>query len=375
MQKTVIAAAIAAILGGLLAGCAGGEAARKAEYQRAATLPPLEVPPDLTTPETRAGMALPELPQAQPQTASAQAAAEVAGGGLRVLPQAKNIRVLRDGQMRWLLVQSAPEDLWARLRNFWQQQGLELKRDDPALGIMETQWAENRADIPQGFVRGLLSKVMPNIYSAATRDKFRLRMERGSDSGATEIVLSHYGVEEILRAEGSEAYDTVWQTRPSDPELVAEMLNRLVIFLGVPEEQAKPLVAEAKPVQPQARARLAQDAEGYPLVQVEEGFARAWRRVGIALDRIGVVVEDRDRSAGLYYVRVVDMIDDAGKSKKGFFSGLFSKEEDKLAGKKAQILLKAEGEVTRVWVRDAQGVRDPSPAGRELLIRLESELR
>ncbi len=368
MRKGIASAAIAATICLLLFGCAS-EQSRKAEYKRAVTLPSLEVPPDLTAPELQGNM---DLPQSY--------SAHVAQGGdtaaVRVLPQQDNIRVLRDGSMRWLQVDAAPEQLWARLREFWQQQGLEVRRDEPQLGIMETQWAENKADVPGDWIQSMVSRVFKNAYTAPTRDKFRLRVERGSTTGSTEIYLTHYGVEEVQRGQNVESYDTIWQNRPSDPELVSEMFNRLMVFLGTPQAQAETQLAAAVVAAPAARARLEADSSGADSLVVSEAFPRAWRRVGIALDRLGLVVEDRDRSAGLYYIRSVDQIADAGKSKKGFFSGLFSgSDEAEAKAAPARILLQDGGETTRITVQDESGQRDMTPAASKILQQLETELR
>ncbi|PKM44285.1 MAG: hypothetical protein CVV05_11080 [Gammaproteobacteria bacterium HGW-Gammaproteobacteria-1] len=363
VRKGIATAAVAATVCVLLFGCAS-EQSRKAEYKRAVTLPPLEVPPDLTAPELQGTMDMP-----QGNTASATQGGTVTGGGIQVLPQQANVRVLRDGNMHWLQVDAAPEQLWVKLRNFWQQQGLEVKRDEPRLGFMETQWAENKADVPGDWIQGVISNLFQNAYSAPTRDKFRLRVERGSTPNTSEIFITHYGLEEVLRSSNAESYDTMWQTRPSDPELAGEMLNRLMVFFGVLQATADTQLAADAPA---ARARL---EEGNIALVVNEAFPRAWRRVGIALDRLGLVVEDRDRSAGIYYIRPVDQGED-GKAKKGFFSSMFSgKEEEAAQAAPARIQLQDGGETTRVTVQDAEGKLDVSAAAAKILQQLETELR
>lgn len=362
MHKGLVTAAVVATVCLLLSGCAS-ESARKAEYKRAVTLPPLDVPPELTAPELQGEMEL-------PQSYSAHVAQGGDKGEVRVLPPQQNLRVLRDGSMRWLQVDAAPEQLWAKLREFWLQQGLEVRVDEPQLGLMETQWAENRADVPGDWVQNIVSSLFKSAYSAPTRDKFRMRLERGASANSTEIYITHYGLEEVQRGQNVESYDTIWQTRPADPELVAEMLNRMMVYFGTPQAQAEAQLAAA-PAAAEVRARL----DGAALV-VNEAFPRAWRRVGIALDRLGLVVEDRDRSAGLYFIRPVDQIEDAGKSQKGFFSGLFSgKDEASAQGAPARILLQDTGETTRVTVQDKDGKLEASPAAVKILQQMESELR
>jgi outer membrane protein assembly factor BamC len=190
--------------------------------------------------------------------------------------------------------------------------------DQPNLGIMETDWAENRAKLPQDFIRNSLGKVLDSLYSTSERDRFRTRLER-SASGGTEIYVSHRGMVEVYNSQQKD--QTVWQPRPSDPELEAEFLRRLMIKLGVPQEQSKALVASgaAKPT-----SRVA-TVGATPVVQIDEGFDRAWRRVGLALDRTGFTVEDRDRAQGMYFVRYVEP--SAEKNDAGFLGKLFGRSE------------------------------------------------
>jgi outer membrane protein assembly factor BamC len=170
-----------------------------------------------------------------------------------------------------------------------------IKLELPDAGVMETDWAENRAKIEQDFIRNLLGKVIDSVYSTAERDKFRTRLEPGSTPGTTDIFISHRGMYEIYVTEGKD--QTKWQPRPADPELEAEMLRRLMIRLGSDEKRATEAVqaAQEKPVE---RATADARCRRGGTLEVEESFDRAWRRVGLALDRVGFTVEDRDRSQG-----------------------------------------------------------------------------
>jgi len=309
----------ALLVAATVTGCATDSANSIADYRRATTLPPLELPPDLT----QAAATPLALPVTEPTTLMQREpadGAQVATAGSSVLPQFANARLLGDGHNRWLLIDAPVEQVWPVARSFWEQNGFELKRNDPAIGLLETQWTENRADIPQGPIRRFIGKVLDALYSAPTRDKFRLRVERGSDPETTELYLSHYGVEEMYDESGASDRG-YWRSRPADPELVAEMQRRLLIHFGVPEQRSRTLLANSE--QQPLRAQYATTAAGAPEVVVSEPFARTWRRTGVALERLGLVVEDRDRSAGLYHLRGFDAVTDANGGKGGgFFSWL-----------------------------------------------------
>lgn len=344
-----------------LAACSGGSSNNRIDYKQAKTLPPLEVPPELSEPVDTGVDSVPEL--------AATAAGTGTQGTTRVLPQAENIRIARDGSRRWLMIDAEAATLWPKLRQFWSSLGMEVKVDEPLVGIMETQWAENRAETPQGFFARMVKKVFRNAYSAGTLDKFRIRLEP-LDDGRTELFLTHYGLREVVpEKQSGEVMETAWEVRPSDPELANELLNRLVLYLGGSKETAEAVLADPDG-QPASKTRLAGDS-----LIVDEGFSRAWRLTGLALDRAGLVVEDRNRSAGIYYVSRVDLLADAGLEKKeGWFSSLFSSSDKEATdGNKEQIQIRLAGDdaSTRITVRDGEGGVVPERVAQAVLKRLQ----
>ena len=248
------------------------------------------------------------------------------------------------------------------------QQGFLIKMEDPRLGILETGWTENRADIPSGMIRNALGKVMDFVYSAATRDQYRVRLEHGATPGTTELYLTQRGMEEVVTGTADDR-STVWKPRAPDPELEAEMLKRLVVFLGVDEQKAKTLMA-AKP-EAQSRAQLVSDSNGVMLIDKED-FSRAWRRTGVALDRVGFAVEDRNRADGVYFVRYNDPL---GDDEKGLLSKLAFWSSDEEKAKQYRIVLLAQGPETQIIVNNAEGKRENSATAKRILTLLEEQLR
>ena len=338
----------------------------------------LEVPPDLTQVRTEGRYSVGDNPTgtATASTYNAQRPTSTTNATTptKVAPDVSlsaEVRVVRDGNQRWLMVKQTPEQLWPRIKEFWQESGFLLAIETPEAGVMETDWAENRAKIPQDFIRNTIGKVFDSLYSTGERDKFRTRLERTADGG-TEIYISHRGAQEVLT--GQQKDRAMWTGRPADPELEAEFLGRLMARLGSDVKIAKAAVAEAEAA-PQ-RARLAKDALGNH-VMVEESFDRAWRRVGLALDRVGFTVEDRDRARGLYFVRYVDQKTDAEKkaSEPGFFARLFSSKDDKKQAQRYRILVNTSGEATRVSVQSEQGEAEAGSIGDRILALLSDQLK
>ncbi len=291
---------------------------KKMDYKSAGKLPPLEVPPDLTAPSTDERFIVPDINPSGSATYSAynkERTGKPGAGSTSLLPAADESgpHIERAGTQRWLVVKGEPEVVWPIVKEFWQELGFIINVETPAAGVMETDWAENRANIPQDIIRSILSKVLDSLYSTGQRDKFRTRLERG-EAGTTEIYISHRGMDEVL--EGNTR--TVWQPRPADQSLEAEMLARLMMRFGVEEARAR--TAVASPGGTQQRARI--DRERGGILTLNEAFDRSWRRVGLALDRVGFTVEDRDRSQGIYFVRYVNPDKDNDKVGEGMLAKL-----------------------------------------------------
>jgi outer membrane protein assembly factor BamC len=362
-----------------LAACTTVFESDKVDYKGSKKAAPLDVPPDLTQLQKDNRYAVPDGSgvatasgmQAAAGTQAAPAAGVPAGVATIGPVSTDAVRIERAGDQRWLVVKQTPEQLWPKLREFWNDAGLPVETESQATGVMETEWVENRSKIPQDFLRNTIGKVFDKAYSTGERDKFRTRLERLPD-GSTEIYISHRGAEEVLT--GAQKETTVWTVRPNDPTLEAQFLGRLVASLTgatAPEQvqAAQAKVDNAAPA-PQ-RAKLAGNA-----VEVDEGFDRAWRRVGLALDRVGFTVEDRDRVQGVYFVRYVDP---EATGKDGFFSKLFSFGSDDKA-KEAQryrVLVKANeaGSASTVTVQDNEGKADTSPTAGKILSLLNDELK
>ncbi|MBK5205485.1 MAG: outer membrane protein assembly factor BamC [Polaromonas sp.] len=370
-QRAATVSALLAI--SLLAGCSSlNEAMQgdRVDYKSSGSkAPSLEVPPDLTqlSSETRyvvpgAAVSASSYQVGQPSQTVPTAAAAVG-----------DIRIERAGSQRWLVVNRPADKLWEPVRDFWQENGFLLTLDQANLGIMETDWAENRAKIPQDFIRKTLGKVLDSLYSTSERDKFRTRLERRPDGG-TEIYVSHRGMEEVMTGtktgNASSGDSTVWQPRPTDPELEAEFLRRLMVKLGVTQEQSKALVAAGVTSKQTSRVAV---VNNLPVVQIDEGFERAWRRVGLALDRTGFTVEDRDRSQGTYFVRYVEPV--TNKSEPGFFSKLFSGSSPAAPPLKYRITVKSQGENTTVSVLNAQGAPESSANAQRIVQVIADDLK
>jgi len=328
----------------------------------------LDVPPDLS-----------QLPgqqrfnQATPSIVSASSLSRQSPQGeaapVAIVPGERGgIKLERQGQTRWLVVNQPPEAIYAQVRGFWSDVGFELTVDRPEAGVMETNFSENKAKLSEDGLRNLIGRVYDLLYDTGLRDSFRTRIERTATG--SEIYITHRGLSEEY-IDSTRKDQTTWKVRPNDPGLEAEMLSRLMVKLGAPKEAAAAAREQvaAAPAAPQASA-VKMGPDGTSMTLQAEGDL-AWRRVGLALDRSGFTVESRDRKAGVYDVRI--SVDDPAAAKPGFFGRLFGKSnEETLARYKVRVV--SQGGASQVSVlKDGGGAAD-SATGKRIAKRLADEL-
>lgn len=363
------------VLAAALSGCSttlfSGD---RVDYRSAATkVNPLEVPPDLAQ-LTRDGRY-----QQQQQRGVVSASALPAGAStvrtsapLIAPSELSGYKVEKDEHQRWLSVPKPPEQVWSQVTSFWQDLGFTLVKNEPTAGVMETNWAENRAKLPQDIVRKTIGTVLDSAYSTGEMDQYRTRVERTATG--SEIFVTHKGMEEVFTSALKDS--TRWQPRPPDPQLESEMLSRLLVKLGATESAARAAVDNPVNAAPQnSRARVLADKPAATL-EMDDSLDRAWRRVGIALDRSGFTVEDRDRAAGLYFVRYVDPKSAGLDNAPGFFAKLFGASTDtSAAAVKYQVSLKSDGSKTLVSVLNSQGAPDAGENSKRIVTVLADELK
>jgi outer membrane protein assembly factor BamC len=361
---------------------------RRVEYKRAREAEEnLELPPDLAGASFNDALDIPGVGGTTTYSAySGERAArrQIAGSG-EVLPEVAGVSLERTGNQRWLKIDAPPQTVWPRVVSFWRQQGILLTEQDPAIGVMQTDWLENRAEIRKDFVTNVMRKVAGGLYETSTRDQYRVRIDAGPGRGTSEVYLTHRAMEErLVRNTVGEGATTVWEPAPSDPGKEAEMLRRLMLYLGVSDSSANRMLAAGGGSATVGAAgagsgsgsgaRLVSAGGGSELVIPEE-FRQAWRKTGLALDRSGFAVEDRDRSAGVFFVRYND------PSKRGEKKGLMSKMAFWKSGdapdsaKTYQIRVEGDDNESRVTVRDSAGQRDNSATAEQILRLLKDQIR
>jgi outer membrane protein assembly factor BamC len=347
----------------------------------------LELPPDLKSANFDDAMDVPPIAggATYSQYATGQAQRQQSGrpGSEAVLPTVESVQLHRSGDSRWLEVQAPPAQVWPKVVAFWRDQGILLVEQNPAVGVMKTDWIENRAEVPQGFLTRMIRKVADGLYATSTRDQYSIRMEPGTTSGITDLYLTHRGMEEKLETGTlGDAKRTVWQPGKSDPGKESEMLRRLMLFLGAPDKKAAAALAGAPGAGAPASgasmaggARLVGEGSGQVLL-IPEDFQRGWRITGAALDRAGFAVKDRDMSRGLYYVRYQDTDAGARPQRRSWTERLaFWRKPDIDTVKEYQIKVEGDDRQTRVSVIEPGGARDASASAGRILALLKEQMK
>ncbi|VAW81612.1 hypothetical protein MNBD_GAMMA12-696 [hydrothermal vent metagenome] len=354
-------------------GTKSGKKGSKLNYKTSRKGKSLEVPPDLNRPSQNNTLSVPSSGTATLSGFKGKGARRSVASGSAVLPQQDKIKFVRNGSNYWLVVQGTPETVWGSVRQFWLQQGFILSIDNPTIGIMETDWAENRAKIAKGVVRRVIGKVFSGAYSSGLRDRFRIRLERGKNEGSTELFISHKGMKEEVQGGSLSPTGTVWKPRKRDVELEVEMLKRIMVYIGVSKNRVKKLAKNATTKGTSSIAyKSGKDDEG-AFVDVGADFTQAWQVVGLALDRTGFNVVDRNRSKGIYFVKYNDP-EHKGKKRKGFFK-MFKSKKKKGEALVYQVKIVSSDNSSRVRVFAKDGSTEKSSTGKRIITLLKENLK
>lgn len=391
MIKKVVRTGLAVALTTALAACSTFDFSNdRIQYETSDSRAPLEVPPDLNSVPGSDRYTVPSRPQTVWASQQAQLdAAQTANGNQAaslLLPQGEVAKIVREGNNRWIHVNMAPEMVWPIMQDFWSTVGLSLSRQDAATGVMETNWAENRAKLPQDIIRATLGRVIDMVYSTGERDQYRARVERSANGGC-DIFITHRAMVEVVKSLGGDNETTVWQPGPSDPEMEAEMLTRMTQRIN---QEFNPNATKQTPAEHEAEveklasyqvedsvSQLEQNAEGVATsIFIKEDFERAWRRLALAVDRMGFTVEDRDRSRGFFLVRYLDEeYEEQKRSEQGFWSNVFGRDTPVEAPQYVIYLQRLSDTECRVHVLGPDGKADTTGVAPRILTLLSEQTK
>ena len=316
----------------------------------------LEIPPDLSEIETQDNYEVPGEARSYKNYKEKQNNIKPSKV-VKVVQDPDGMKIIKSGNLRWLIVDKDPDTLWPHIQDFWEEEmGFKVKVANKRTGVLETEWIST-SDLSTSS-SSALDKWLDSMSGFADKRKFRTRLELGSKNGTTEIFLSHrssfagtnqhedilsnrgdtwniseiYTIEEYVSDEGDGQSKTAKseQMKVEDYEINSEILRRLMIKLGATDFDAKEKIERPQEI---VKAELINTEQG-KFIQMNDPYDRAWRRLSLALDMIGFITEDRNRSKGIFYVKYKDIelpvIEESKKEKGLIDSLLFWRDEDEV---------------------------------------------
>ena len=253
-------------------------------YISADSVERLRMPPDLVLPDLSDQMILPDL------ASGISALRSNRGRAAAVLPEFLEIKMRKEGTVRWLEVGLDPVSLWPHARRFWQQQGFRIAREEPIAGILETDWLRRQESLSA-------TDAQNDHYYAEAKERYLMRMER-EPNAYTNIYVSRYGLEV---AGIDDAQKVVWQAGAADLGREGEILSRLMQYLGGAGISGVPNLEEEGMAG--SIGLTLEDLAGVPVLRVKDDFSSVWRQIGVALGRSGLSVLEMNRSASTYRLR------------------------------------------------------------------------
>ena len=319
---------------------------RSINYYSDKTVTSLEIPPDLTKPSSQNAFKLSEYVSVQEDTISFSEKDNAIKEASSILRAPSNVEVKKAGERRWLVVDKKPDAVWNLSKSFFKSHGFSIKKTNKKIGIMETDYLESHAEIPDqslGVIRSMLKKALKARYALPIVDKYRIRIEPTDNGNKSEVYLTLTSMVEVITGEGGEAENTIWQSQEKDQALETEMLYRLMTFLGSDHAIAREKIIAAKEDKNLA-VSIADGVGGYAKLVFSLNQYDTWDNVGWALDQLEVDVEDKDVKEGSFYINVARTED------LGIFSRMFG---DDAVKKSFQIIVKQTGtDKTEVYFND-----------------------
>lgn len=287
-------------------------------YQGAEYYKNLEVPPDLTEPDTGGQLRVPKASDEALQRFRDNNKLETV-----ITPKFDGVRIVNYAGNSWLEIDNSVEFVWGRLLEFWEGEGISLVEIRPELGFMETDWVE-RLDANAGFFRSMFQRFEPD-----QKDKFRVRVERFDYDNKTRLYIAHSRIERIVRGEYADEF--IWETRPSDLEAEREIISRMALFAGKNEEQTLQLLNNYRPYSSLVKI----DRTNTTALTMTGSMDFVWRRAMRALDRMRMKdIREQKENNTIYFI-VGDIADedihteDDDLSKSSWLMNLFTDVDEK----------------------------------------------
>jgi len=284
---------------------------RAINYYSNKTVTSLEIPPDLTSPEYQNAFRLSEFVKDIDENMVSFSESK-SNKKIKVRESFDGIEVKKSGDRIFITIDKEPDIVWSLAREFLKLQGFAINTADKKVGIIETDFLENRTEAPDqsiGLIRSLIRKGTGQSYSLPSVDKYRIRIEPINSGQKTELHLSLYSKEEVIKPTDLKEQNTVWKTKPRDPELEIEMLYRFMVFIGSDSTKAKEKIIQATENK-KIKVEIKDGINGFSKLLFQEDILNTWDSLSWAFDKLNLQLDDKDIMERSFYIRTVRTADE-----------------------------------------------------------------
>lgn len=265
------------------------------DYLKADSIPPMQVPDHVDQNLLGQLYVIPDVSQADYEYPKEFVAPRPEALSSNVYSD--NVKIQKLGESRWIFINASPSEVWPRVRNFLNSNGLQVERTDAPRGVIETSWLKFK-DEP------------------GTRDKYLLRIEQGVQPDSAEVHVVHLS----MPSEAELPAQVNWPQRSSSAERESWMVDELAANLAAQIGSASASLLAQTIGGEDKITIVTKDRE--PVLRMELAMIRAWATLNHALQQEGLQTIDEDSVAQMYYVQYADP-----EQSEGFFSGWFSRDE------------------------------------------------
>ena len=356
---------------------------RRPDYRQSNVSRRLEIPPDLSGGTLDDQLTVPDMNPASVASYRAYSqdnAIRDKRGFIEVLPQLYGVQVVEQpGALPYILVAADSSTTWAAVKKYWENNGIRLRTQEPAIGLMETDWLENLSDLPRSGISGLLDSIIKLTHDSGTRDRYRVRFSHEGDKTGVTIVYSQAEEKAVRDTNSKDPQGFRWSQSDNDnPELQLEMTRRIALFVSAELRRQNDLSQQHGSASNAAaagvRAQLT-TAGGKPALSIQGNYGQAWRVLGIGLDKASFALEKQDYKSGTYQVQYQPQ--SAEKAEKtGFWSRLWGSKKPQTADNAPRYLIRLsdQGDHSLAVVQTPDGKAANDKEARALLETVQSAL-
>lgn len=271
----------------------------------------------------------------------------------QIVSAPKELKVYKTEHEYRIVMEGAPNEVWARIRQFWKVNNIGLASNVPSRGLMETDWLK---DSSEGHI---------------TRNKFQVIVEYGLQESISEIYIKHLSYDD--QTVEIQSQDLDWSKAEVGNKLALGMTKELSSFLTRTKTDAAPVSLLARELVGEPKASLNTDLSGELVINIKLSYDRAWNALGKAIDTAGYELKNRDRNNGLYYLAVTT--DEKETKKGGFFSFLsFGKSDGEGAYHSMTLKVQQNAGIVKAFISEYEESPIAPLLRKDVLERIKREL-